>query len=185
MTVVVGLLRGVNVGGKHKIRMETLRALCESLGFEEPRTFIQSGNVVFRTRQRNLRLLAERLEEAIERGHGFRPAVVLRTVADMRGVVARNPFGTRRDIEPAKLVVTFLADQPAVSACQKVLAMKTDPEELRIVGREMFIHFPLGMGRTKVPTAQIEKTLGTPGTGRNWNTVLKLLDIAEQMARGR
>jgi len=185
MTVVVGLLRGVNVGGKNKIRMEALRALCESLGCEEPRTLIQSGNVVFRTQERNLRQLAQRLEQAIERGHGFRPAVVLRTLAEMRGVVARNPFAGRRDLNPAKLIVTFLGDQPAASARDRILAMKTNPEELRLDGREMFIYFPLGMGRTKLPVARIEKTLGTVGTGRNWNTVLKLLDIAEQMAGGR
>ena len=184
MTVAVGLLRGVNVGGKNKIRMEALRALGESLGFEAPRTFIQSGNVVFRTRARDLRQLAPRLEKAIESGHGFRPAVVLRTLAQMRSVVARNPFGGREDIDPARLLVLFLADQPTAATRRRVLAMKTDPEELRLDGREMFIYFPLGMGRAKLPVARIEKTLGTNGTGRNWNTVLKLVEIAERMAEG-
>jgi uncharacterized protein (DUF1697 family) len=164
--------------------MEALRALCESLGLEGPRTLIQSGNIVFRTNQRDLRRIAARLEQAIERGHGFRPAVVLRTLAEMRDVAARNPFGARTDLDPARLVVTFLADRPEAPARRKVLAMKTDPEELRLDGREMFIYFPLGMGRSKLPVPQIEKTLGTPGTARNWNTVRKLLDMAEEAARG-
>jgi uncharacterized protein (DUF1697 family) len=184
-TIAVGLLRGVNVGGNNKIRMEALRAVCESLGFEEPRTLIQSGNVVFRTRQRNLRQLARRLEHALEREHGFRPAVVLRTLAEMRDVRSRNPFAAHPDLDPAKLLVTFLAQRPSASACEKVRAMKIDPEQLRLDGREMFIYFPLGMGRSRLPLAQIEKTLGTIGTGRNWNTVRKLIEIAEQMASGR
>jgi uncharacterized protein (DUF1697 family) len=96
-------------------------------------------------------------------------------------VVARNPFAKRRDIEPSKLLVTFLAYDPGRQARENVLKIQTDPEELRIEGRELYIYFPNGMGRSKLPMAAIEKALKTPGTSRNWNSVTKLLEMAEKL----
>jgi uncharacterized protein (DUF1697 family) len=175
------MFRGVNVGAHNRIRMDDLRALYESLGFREPQTYIQSGNVVFRTDKRDLIALAKRIEEAIERGFGFRSAVVLRTSSELRDVIARNPFAKRRGIEPSRLLVTFLANIPCAEARENVLSLKTDPEELRIDGRELYIYFPDGMARPKISWTVIETMLKTPGTGRNWNSVIKLLEMAERM----
>jgi uncharacterized protein (DUF1697 family) len=182
MAVMVALLRAVNLGGRNQIRMAALEALCRSVGFETPKTLIQSGNVVFRIKRRNLGAVALQLEQEIERSHGFRPAVILRTLAEMRDIAARNPFSGRSGIDPAKLMVTFLRDRPAPSAAQAALARKTEPEELWLDGREMFIYFPLGMGRSRLPMLQIEKLLAIPATTRNWNTVLRLIAAAEQIA---
>lgn len=181
MTVVISLLRGVNVGGHNQIKMEALRALYESLGLLDVQTHIQSGNVVFRTKGRDLALLAKRIGDGIEQGFGFRPGVILRTPAELRDAIARNPFRERPGIEPSKLLVTFLLSDPGAEAREKVLGIKADPEELRIEGRELYVHYPNGMGRTKLPAALIEKILKTPGTGRNWNTVTKLLEMAEKL----
>ncbi|MBI3470195.1 MAG: DUF1697 domain-containing protein [Candidatus Solibacter usitatus] len=179
--VVISLLRGVNVGGHNKIKMDALRALYESLGLRDPQTYIQSGNVVFRTEERKLAPLAGRIENGIERGFGFRPAVILRTSSELRKAIAKNPFAARRDIDPRRLLVTFLAGAPSPEARDEVLRIQADPEELRIEGRELYIYYPNGMARPKVAWTAIEKTLQTPGTGRNWNTVTKLLEIAEAM----
>src|SRR5580704_18649385 len=103
MPAMVCMLRGVNVGGHNKIKMDELRCLCESLGLRNPQTYVQSGNVVFTTGERNLARLAARIETAIEQKLGFRPSVVLRTTAELRDVIARNPFAGRRDIEPGRL----------------------------------------------------------------------------------
>jgi uncharacterized protein (DUF1697 family) len=181
MAVVISLLRGVNVGGHHKIKMDALRALYESLELQQPQTYVQSGNVVFRTKERNLVGLAQRIEDGIERSVGFRPAVILRTLPEWRDVIARNPFGKRSGIEPSKLLVSFLAAEPAKDALAKVLEIETKPEELHASGRELYIYFPDGMGRSKLPWASLDKVLGSPGTGRNWNTVKKLLEIAESL----
>jgi len=181
MAVVISMLRGVNVGGHHMIKMERLRALYESLKFRDSQTYVQSGNVVFTTEERDLVALAKRIEDAIERTFGFRPAVILRTTSEMRAVVARNPFAARPDIHPSRLLVTFLASDPGQEARNKVLTTKTDPEELRIDGRELFIHYPSGMGRSKLSWVALEKILKTSGTGRNWNSVTKLLEIAERL----
>lgn len=179
--VVISLLRGVNIGGHHKIGMDALKALYESLDLGNVRTWGQSGNVLFTTSGRNLGRIAQRIEDGIERQSGFRSNVILRTTSELREVIRRNPFATRPGIDPSHLIVTFLASDPGQDARDKVLAIHLDPEELVFGAREHYIHFPNGVGRSKLPTAAIERALGTPGTGRNWNSVTKMLELAEQM----
>ena len=181
MAVIISMLRGVNVGGHNKIKMDALRALYESMKLREAQTYVQSGNVIFRTDERDIARLAKRIENGIERKLGFRPDVILRTATEMREVIARNPFAKRRGIEPSKLLVTFLGSDPGAEAREKILQIKCDPEELRIEGRELYIYFPNGIGRSKLSWAGLEKTLKTPGTARNWNSVTKMLEMAESL----
>ncbi len=180
MPVVISLLRGVNVGGHNKIKMEALRALYASLGLRDPQTYIQSGNVIFRTEDRDLVALAERIKAAIERSFDIRPEVMLRTASELKNVIVRNPFAKKPDVDPSKLVVMFLSSVPNAEACESVLKLNVEPEEMRIDGRELYVYFPNGQGRTKFPAAAIQKVLKTPCTGRNWNTVIKLLEMAER-----
>jgi uncharacterized protein (DUF1697 family) len=181
MAVIISMLRGVNVGGHNKIKMEALRALCESLKLRDAQTYVQSGNVIFRTDERDMPRLTKRIEDGIEKKFGFRPDVILRTAAEMRDVIARNPFAKRRGIEPGKLLVSFLASDPGGEGRDKIRQMKCDPEEMRIEGREIYIYFPNGAGRSKLPWAGLGKMLKTAATGRNWNSVTKMLEIAEGM----
>jgi uncharacterized protein (DUF1697 family) len=181
MPVIVSLLRGVNVGGNNMIRMDALRALYESLGLRKVETFIQSGNVVFTTQARDRATLTKRLEDAIEKSGGFRCDVILRGIAEIRDVLARNPFAGRPDIDPAKLLVTFLAGDPDQEGCTKVRALDIHPEELHIDGREVYIYFPNGIARPKLSWPVVGKLLKTPATARNLNTVQKLLAIAERL----
>ena len=141
----------------------------------------RSGNVIFRTEERDFLRLARRIENGIEGRFGFRPDVMVRTPSELRSVIARNPFARRRGIDPSKLLVTFLASDPGAEVRDKILRIKADPEELRIDGRELYIYFPNGMARPKLSPAAIEKALQTRGTGRNWNTVTKVLEIAERL----
>lgn len=175
------MLRGVNVGSHNRIKMDALRELYESLGLEDPRTYVQSGNVVFRTDAQDLDRLVKRIQSGIERRFGFHSDVVARTSTEMRSVVARNPFAARRNIDPAKLLVTFLAGHPAPEAREKALSIKAEPEELRIDGRELYIYFPNGLARPKLSLVSLERTLKVSGTGRNWNSVVKLLELAESL----
>jgi uncharacterized protein (DUF1697 family) len=184
MAAIVSMLRAVNVGGHNKIKMDALRSLYESLKLREPQSYVQSGNVVFKTDERDLVRLTKKIENGIERTFGFRPDVVLRTSSDLRDVVAKNPFAKRRDIEPGKLQVHFLAGDPGAEARANVLKLKTDPEELCIYGRELYIYFLNGMGKSKLSWAAVNKALKTPGTCRNWNTVTKLLEMAESLEAG-
>jgi uncharacterized protein (DUF1697 family) len=181
MGVVVSMLRGVNVGGRHKIQMGELKTLYESLGLRNVQTYINSGNAIFKTSGRDWERLRKRIEDAIENHHAFRPDVILRTPAQMREAIDKNPFASRPGLDPSKLAVCFLAGEPSGEAVQKVLAIKAEPEELRINGRELYIYFPNGMARPKLSMALVERTLKTPGTSRNWNTVRKLLEMAERL----
>jgi uncharacterized protein (DUF1697 family) len=181
MAVIISMLRAVNVGGHNKIKMDALRALYESLGFRDVQSYVQSGNVVFRTKERDLHALTTRIQDRIEKRFGFRPGVVLRTRSELGDVIRRNPFAKRRDIEPNKFLVTFLASEPDAEALDKARTIKTAPEEVKFDGREVFIYFPNGMARPKISLPAIERALGTSGTGRNWNSVNKLLEIAEKM----
>jgi uncharacterized protein (DUF1697 family) len=179
--VIISMLRGVNLGGHNKIKMDALRGLCESLGLRNAQTHVQSGNVVFRTDARDQGLLAKRIEDAIEKKFGFRPEVTLRTSLELRKVIVRNPFAERRGINPSKFLVTFLTTEPSPEMRSAILKVKADhPEEVVIDGRELYIYFPDGMGQSKLWRA-INKVLKKSGTGRNWNTVTKLLEMAEKL----
>lgn len=181
MAVIISMLRGVNLGPHKRVKMEELRGLYESLRLRDAQTYVQSGNVIFRTDERDLIRLGKRIESAIEKRFAFESDVMLRTAAELREVIARNPFAKRRGIEPSKLLITFLASDPGAEARQKILAMKVDPDEVRIDGREMYTYFPNGMARPKVSWVVIERVLKVSGTGRNWNSVTKMLEMAEKM----
>src|SRR5207302_5701036 len=110
-----------------RIKMDALRGLYESLKLRDVQTYVQSGNVVFRSGDQDLTKLARRIENGIEKGFGFRCPVILRTAAELRDTVTRNPFAARGDIDPGRFLVTFLADEPARDVCDKVLGMKIEP----------------------------------------------------------
>lgn len=177
---VISLLRAVNIGSR-KVPMNELRELYESCGFSGARTFIQSGNVVFKSKRRDTRKLAFEIESAIEQKFGFRSEVIVRTLLELEQVIADNPFVERVRAEPSRVLVLFLRDDPGPQARENVMSLKTAPEDLRAIGRELYIYFPSGMGRTKLPWTQLDKMMKTCGTGRNWNTVLKLRDLAREM----
>src|SRR5580700_4215967 len=141
MPVIISMLRGVNLG-KRRMKMDALRALYESLGFRDVQTLVQSGNVVFRSEQKNLAALTKKIEKAIEREFGFYSDVILRSAAEVRDTVTRNPFAKRSGIEPGKFLVWFLVSDPGEEIRKKVRAIHTEPEELRIDGREVYIYFP-------------------------------------------
>jgi uncharacterized protein (DUF1697 family) len=183
MPAIICMLRGVNVGGHNIIKMDALRALCESLKLKSSKTFLQSGNVVFLSNESNLLSLSQRIQDSIERNFGFRPDVVLRSSCEMRHVIARNPFASRHGIDPAKLLVTFLATEPAKQAREALAKFETRGEELHFHGNELYIYFRKGMGQSKLSWPALEKALNTSFTGRNWNTVTKLFDLAESLEK--
>jgi uncharacterized protein (DUF1697 family) len=182
MPVVISLLRGVNVTGNNKIPMEALRQLCESLGLKGVQTYIQSGNVVFSANVKDLGALARRIEDAIEKKFGFRPRVTLRATAELKEVISRNPFAGRRGIEASKLQVHFfLSAEPSAEMRSEILRLKTGhAEEIVFGSREMYIYFPDGQGQSKLWPA-LDRALKKSATGRNWNTVSKLLEMAERL----
>jgi uncharacterized protein (DUF1697 family) len=178
MPVLISMLRGVNLGTHNRIKMGALRALYKSLEFEDPRTYVQSGNVIFRTKEKNSAALAKKIQSAIERKFGCRTEVILRTTDELRRAIAENPFAASRKLEPSKVLVTFLATTPRPDANAALLALKDYPEELHLKGCELYIYFPNGAGRSKLPWSKLEKLFQTTGTARNWNSVTGMFKIA-------
>lgn len=184
MAILISMLRGVNVGPHNRIKMDALRALYESLKLEDPRTYVQSGNIIFRTKEKNSRQLAKKIQDAIQKKLGCCPEVILRTTDEMRKAVASSPFAHRTELEPGKILVTFLAEEPAREAEASLAKFKDFPEELHLKGRELYIYFPNGAGKSKLPWSTVEKFLKVTGTARNWNSVTNMLAIAEEMENG-
>ena len=181
MPVLISMLRGVNVGAHNRIKMDALRATYEAVGLEDPRTYVQSGNVIFRTKEKNTRKLAIKIQNAIEKSFKFRPAIIVRTLDELREAIAATPFDARRNLHPGKDLVTFLEDVPQAEAAAKLATLKSYPEEIHLLGRELYIYFPDGAGKSKLPWSQVEKLLKVNGTARNWNSVRAMLEIAEKL----
>jgi uncharacterized protein (DUF1697 family) len=172
--VYVGLLRGINVGGKAKVAMPALRDVCASVGCEDVVTYIQSGNVVLTSKLSADKLRAA-LEEAIAAEFGFSPAVMIRTAKEMAAVLDRNPYS---GADEKTIHVGFLHAAPDAATMKCLAAIDCAPEEVTAVGRDLYLHLPNGMGRAALPV-QLERCLRpNPMTVRNWRTVTKLVELS-------
>ena len=177
MTTYVALLRAVNLGRRNKVSMADLRAVFATLGAENVTTYLQSGNVVFRSSGATVVELTSAIEQAIRRDLGLDVTVLLRTNAELEKVQARNPF-VHGGADPTQLHVTFLAGKPDSAGVRRLDRDGVAPDEFHVAGREVYVHCPNGYGRTKLTNAYFEKRLGVAATTRNWKTVTKLAELA-------
>ena len=174
----VALLRGVNVGGKNKLPMEDLRAMFTLAGCAAVETYIQSGNVVFKAWAALATRIPTLIASGIEERFGYRVPVVLRAFEEMRDVVRANPFlGTVDDLKT--LHVAFLAETPKGDRVAHLDPDHSPPDAFRVRGREIFLHCPNGLARTKLTNDYFDSKLATTSTVRNWRTVLTLLTMAQ------
>lgn len=170
MAGFVALLRAINVGGTGKLSMADLRRLCEKEGFQNVSTYIQSGNVVFTSPLAEAKVQAK-LEKALAAKLGKPVAVLLRSRAELSKVLKQNPF---KEAAPNRVLVLFLDAAPAKGALDDVTG--PDGEELDLRGRDLFIHYPAGQGKSK-----LKLSLFKTGTARNLNTVAKLEGMARAL----
>jgi uncharacterized protein (DUF1697 family) len=183
MPVFVALLRAVNVGGTGIVPMAALKELLDKEGYKDARTLLQSGNVVFRAGRSTSAALAKKLEAAIAKRFGLDVRVIVRTPNELRDVVARNPFPAAARDDPSHLLVIFLADAPTTAAAKALSQWKHASEPHKVDRRELYIHYKSGVGTSKFAGAAIEKLLATAGTARNWNTINKLVALADDLER--
>lgn len=174
MNVYVALLRAINVGGTGKLPMAELKSLCEGLGFADVLTFIQSGNVIFRDNG-DEEEIAARLDGTLEERLGKPPGVFLRRPGELAAIAKANPFAA---MEPNRVLVSFFAEPVPEDALRHLVA--PDGEEVVALGREIFIHYPIGSGRSRLKLP-ILKT----GTSRNINTIVKLAALAAELENRR
>ena len=176
MTTYLALLRGINVGGANKVPMSELRTLFEDLGYGDVRTYLQSGNVIFDGRSATSRKLAAEVEDAISKAFDLTISVIVRTQRKLERVAAGNPFPTE-GVKPSSLHVMFLAEHASAKAVKSLDSDRSPPDEFEVKDSEIFLRFPNGSGRSKLTIDYFEKKLGTRATARNWNTVVKVLEL--------
>jgi uncharacterized protein (DUF1697 family) len=171
------LLRGVNVGGRGRLPMPALVKAFESLGQEDVRSYIQSGNVVFRSTVTNREKLAAALERVLAEQFGLETRVLLRTHTELEAVVGGSPFDEA-------VHVVFLDGTPKPAAVAALDPDRSPGDRFEVAGREIFLSLASGAGRTKLTLDWLERRLGVVGTQRNWNTVLKLVELTAPAADG-
>jgi len=178
MKTYISILRGINVGQK-KVLMTDLKALFESLKFKDVITYIQSGNVIFKSDTKlDDEELAAKIEAALLKKYGFEVPVVIRNAAEIEKIISINPFLKNKKINPDKLHVTFLAQLPEKAKADAIKDLDFAPDEFTIIGKEAFIHCPESYGETKLSNKFFETKLKVSATTRNWKTVNKLFELA-------
>jgi uncharacterized protein (DUF1697 family) len=178
METFISILRGINVSGQKKIQMKELKALYESLKFKDVITYIQSGNVIFKSKKTADEKLAKKIEEAIDERYGFNVPVIIRTIEEMKHTISINPFLQQKNIDIEKLHVTFLAEKPQQINMETIKKVDYSPDKFIIADKEIYLYCPNGYGITKLSNNFFEQKLKVKATTRNWKTVNKLLELA-------
>jgi uncharacterized protein (DUF1697 family) len=177
MPVYVALLRGINLGGHKIIKMDQLRASLEGLGFEQVRTYIQSGNIVFKAPKISDKALSTKIGAKIQSDFGHSVAVIVRTADEIKQAIIDNPFLKDRKIDQTKLHVMFLSEHPVQSALDKLETLVLKPEEFRCLGKELYFYLPNGVADSAVMKKPIDRVLAVTTTMRNWKTANKIDEI--------
>lgn len=176
METYITLLRGINVSGKNKLLMKELVQSLEKSGLRDVKTYIQSGNIVFKHPKASLIKLTHKITDVIEESHGYRLAVITLSCDALKTAMQQNPFPEAED-EPSKLHIYFLDTPPVAPDIGKLNDLKTSTEKFELRNGLFYLHTPDGMGRSKL-AAQAEKALGVSATARNWRSATKILEMA-------
>jgi uncharacterized protein (DUF1697 family) len=177
MPVYISMLRGINVGGHKRIKMDKLRASFEALGFEQVKTYIQSGNVVFKTKKTSTSVLSRKIEEKILSDFGFSVSVISRSSDEMANTIEGNPFLKESGIDQEKLHVTFLSEAPAPAALKKLVDLIAPPDQCSSIDREIYFYLPNGVSGSVLMKSPVDRILAVVTTTRNWRTVNSLHQI--------
>ena len=171
------LLRGVNVGGKNRLPMADLRDVFSAAGCAAVQTYIQSGNVVFEAAPDLAERVTDIVTRAIRRRFGYETAVIVRSSEELRKVAASNPFDTSGD--PRLLHVAFLEDTPDTEAVSRLDPERSPLDAFAVRGRNVYLHYPNGVARSKLTNEYLAAQLRTASTMRNWRTVLTLREMVD------
>jgi uncharacterized protein (DUF1697 family) len=177
MPVYFAFLRAINVGGNNKIPMAELREMLVAMGFSNVRTLLQSGNAIFESPKQTASALEAKLEAGTEKRFGLKITYMVRTKENLEGVIGANPFPKVAVDDPSHLLVLFMKSKPRDGAEAALQAAIKGSEVAKIRGSEAYITYPDGIGTSKLNNTVIERHLGTAGTARNWNTILKSLAL--------
>jgi uncharacterized protein (DUF1697 family) len=182
MNTYVSILRGINVNGKNSIRMNDLKTLYEQLKFMNVTTYIQSGNVIFRSdTDLNNYELSKQIEKAVFKNFQLKIPVILRNYAELQQTIKNNPFLKEKGINFEKLHVTFLSEKPVTKDLLNITQLNYYPDKFVISETEVYLYCPNGYGTTKLSNVFFENKLNVTATTRNWNTILKLENLCKEI----
>jgi uncharacterized protein (DUF1697 family) len=179
MKTYIALFRGINVGGKSMLPMKELVILLEDLGARNVKTYIQSGNAIFKSDEKNVSQLSNKISIAVKQRCGFMPHVLLLELDEIEKIIAENPF-PEAESDPSSLHLGFLANTPERIDLEKIKSIKKECEKFHLSEHVFYLYAPEGVGRSKL-AASIEKILGVPMTDRNWRTVRKIREMAVEV----
>lgn len=179
MQTYIALLRGINVGGKHKLPMKELKTILEDLGSQNVKTYIQSGNVVLQNKEKNRPKLSNRIATAIKDQFGFEPLVLLLELKEFEKAINSSPF-PKAESEPKTLHLYFLTKAVEKPDLEKLNKVKKENEQYELIDRVFYLYTPDGIGRSKL-AEQVEKALGVSTSARNWRTVNKIMEMVREI----
>lgn len=180
MKTYIAILRGINVSGSKMIKMNELRAHLEGIGLQNITSYIQSGNLIFRFQDADPEIPALAIEKKIKKEWGFTVPVLVKTLEEWKDVLMNNPFLNERNEDIGKLHVTFLSHTPDKVLIDKLADFNSGTDEFIFSGKAIYLFCPNGYGRTKLTNNFFESKLKTSATTRNWKTVIKLAELAEE-----
>lgn len=181
MKTYIAILRGINVSGHKKMKMEMLREMLAELKFKNVRTYIQSGNIVFQAKESAREKLEKIIGKKIVDNFGFEVPVIVKELMEVKSVLENNPFVNKRKEDISKLHVTFLSGKPSKQGLEKIKEGNYEPDEFVVFENDIYLFCPHGYGNTKLNNNFFENKLKVVATTRNWKTVNKLAAMAEEL----
>ena len=180
MQTYISMLRGINVSGHKMIKMEALRNLYTQLNFKNVQTYIQSGNVIFQSTEKNINKLEQKIADKILEEFGFDVPIMVKSKADFENVIHHNPFPNE---DLSKVHVTFLCENPQPENGLKISHTAFLPDQFVIIENSIYLFCPNGYGKTKLNNTFLENKLKVIATTRNWKTINELLNIAHKISK--
>ncbi len=184
MKTFICLLRGINVSGHNIIKMDALRGMYEALAFKNVQTYIQSGNVIFKSDQTDCSQIENKISKKLLQEFSIQVPVMVKELAELKAVAKNSPFANKRKEDPKSLHVTFLSNEPDKGAISALKGGVYTPDEFILSGKTVYLFCPEGYGNTKLTNTFFEKKLKVVATTRNWKTVHELINIAQRITDG-
>lgn len=181
MNSYISILRGINVSGQKIIKMDALCNAYKDLGFENVKTYIQSGNVIFQSDKSNQNEIGRIISKKIETQFGFEVPILIMNIQELKEIIRNNPFLNDKSMDISQLYVTFLSSKPELDKFEVIKNGKYNGEQIEMINKAIYLFCPNGYGKTKLSNTFLENKLKVTATTRNWKTTLELLSIAERL----
>lgn len=180
METYISILRGINVGGRNKIKMDALMSLYKNLDFVNIRSYVQSGNVIFSSKKNDVKVLENQISLQIKKAFGLDVPVFVLNVNTLKDIIKGNPFTKDNKKNSAFMHVTFLSNQPKQFDKESIYKKRSENEEIAFVSNAVYLYCPNGYGNTKLSNNFLERKLNVPATTRNWKTTTELFTLATE-----